>query len=62
MNRERAEEIERLVIYKSLNYMPYDTLDSVSAFHIGRMLGIMQETLNRELDAEVSKDLSEVEE
>ena len=56
MTKERAEEIERLVIYKVLNYMPYDTIDPVSAFHVGRMVGIAQETLKRELEKEVENE------
>lgn len=61
MTKERAEEIERLVIYKDLNYMPYDTIDPVSAFHVGRMLGIMQETLKNELEKEVDMKVGLVE-
>lgn len=53
MTQERANEIERKVIYAELNYMPYDTIDNVSAFHIGRMLGIMQKTLHDELEKEI---------
>lgn len=55
MTKERAEEIERLVNYKWLNHMPYDTIDAVSAFHVGRMIGMMQETLKSELKKEVEK-------
>ena len=55
MTKERANEIERLVNYKWLNYMPYDTIDPVSAFHVGRMVGMMQETLRKELDKEVNE-------
>lgn len=54
MTQERANEIERKVIYAELNYMPYDTIDNVSAFHVGRMLGIMQKTLHDELKNEIS--------
>lgn len=53
MTQERADEIVRKVIYTQLNYMPYDTIDNVSAFHIGRMLGIMQKTLHDELEKEI---------
>lgn len=53
MTKERANEIERKVIYTQLNYMPYDTIDNVSAFHIGRMLGIMQKILHDELEKEI---------
>jgi len=62
MNRLRAEDIERKVIYKALNFMPYDTIDPVSAFHVGRMMGVIQETLNRELGEEVKKELSKIDE
>lgn len=55
MTKERANEIERKVIYIQLNYMPYDTIDNVSAFHVGRMLGMMQKTLHDELEKEVEK-------
>ena len=57
MTQERANEIERKVIYAELNYMPYDTIDNVSAFHIGRMLGIMQKTLHDELKNEISPNV-----
>ena len=56
MTKERANEIERKVIYMELNYMPYDTIDNVSAFHVGRMLGMMQKTLHDELEKEVVKN------
>ena len=56
MTEERANEIERKVIYTQLNYMPYDTIDNVSAFHVGRMLGMMQKTLHDELEKEVVKN------
>jgi protein required for attachment to host cells len=56
MTPERANEIERKVIYIQLNYMPYDTIDNVSAFHVGRMLGMMQKTLHDELEKEVVKE------
>lgn len=57
MTQERANEIERKVIYAELNYMPYDTIDNVSAFHVGRMLGIMQKTLHDELKNEISPNV-----
>lgn len=54
MTQERANEIERKVIYVQLNYIPYDTLDNVSAFHIGKMIGLMQKTLHDELEKEIT--------
>ena len=59
MTRERADEIVRKVIYIQLNYMPYDTIDNVSAFHVGRMLGQMQRQLEIELSLEVESQESE---
>ena len=56
MNKERAIEIERRVIYGNLNYFPDNTIDSASAFQVGRMVGMMQKTLRDELDKEVTKD------
>lgn len=53
MTPERANEIERKVIYVQLNYIPYDTLDNVSAFQIGKMIGLMQKTLHDELEKEI---------
>ena len=55
MTSERANEIERKVIYAELNYMPYDTIDNVSAFHVGRMMGIMQRILHEELEKEIDR-------
>ena len=57
MKRERANEIERKVLYIQHNYMPYDTIDNVSAFNVGRMLGMMQKTLHDELEKEVDDDM-----
>jgi len=56
MTKERAAEIERLITYKWLNNMPYDSIDPVSAFHVGRMIGMMQETLKKELEKEVDNE------
>lgn len=62
MTKEEAKDIERKVVYNALNFMPYDTIDPVSAFHVGRMIGIIQETLKRELAVEVNKELSKIDE
>ena len=51
MNKERAAEIERLVIYSNLKPMPED-IDAQSAFEIGLMIGRMQTTLRQELEKE----------
>jgi hypothetical protein len=36
--------------------MPFDTIDAVSAFHVGRMIGKMQLILHEELQKEVEDD------
>lgn len=41
MNKDRATEIEREVMYIYVNNIPFDTIDAVSAFHVGRMIGMM---------------------
>lgn len=56
MTKERANEIQKLVNHKLYSNMPYDTIDAVSAFYVGRMIGIAQETLERELEKEVMKN------
>lgn len=56
MDKERANEIERRVIYGNLNYFPDNAIDSASAFQVGRMVGMMQKTLRDELDKEVKGD------
>lgn len=56
MTQERANEIEKRVIYGNLNYFPDNTIDSASAFQVGRMVGMMQKTLRDELDKEVKGD------
>ena len=56
MTKERAQEIQKIVNYKWLNHMPYDSIDPVSAFHVGRMIGMMQETLKTELEKEVENE------
>ena len=56
MTKERANEIQSLVNDKVYNNMPYDTIDPVSAFLAGRMIGMMQETLKKELEKEVDSE------
>lgn len=51
MDRARASEIERIVIYSKLNPMPED-IDSQSAFEIGMMIGKMHQALRDELNKE----------
>lgn len=56
MKKDRANEIEQKVMYAYLNYMPFDTIDTVSAFHVGRMIGRIQATLHAELFKEVEDE------
>lgn len=53
MTDERALEIESKVIHAQINNMPFDTLDVISAFYVGKMLGKMQSILHEELQKEV---------
>ncbi len=54
MTRERANEIERRVIYSNFSVLP-ELKDSEEAFHVGRMIGKMQRQLEIELALEVDK-------
>ena len=55
MNRERALEIERAVIYGKLCPVPQD-IDSQSAFEIGMMIGKMHQALRDELEKEIESE------
>lgn len=55
MDRERAAEIERIVIYSKLNSVPED-IDSQSAFEIGMMIGRMHQALRDELEKETESE------
>lgn len=59
MTQERADEIMRKVIYANLRLMPMME-NSENAFHVGRMVGAMQEQLEMELSLEVEPQESEV--
>ena len=59
MTNERALQIESKVIHAQMNNMPFDTIDAVSAFYVGKMLGKMQLTLHEELQKEVEDDKGE---
>lgn len=52
MTRERADEIVRKVIYARINVVP-KMKDSEEAFHVGRMIGMMEERLKQELSNEI---------
>lgn len=58
MTQERANEIMRKVIYANLRLMPMMENSDV-AFHVGRMVGAMQERLEVELSLEVNSEESE---
>lgn len=55
MDRERALEIERIVIYSKLNPVPED-IDSQSAFEIGMMIGKIHQALRDELEKEIESE------
>lgn len=55
MKRERADEIVRMVIYRYIDMMEKPK-DSIDAFHIGRILGMMQKQLEIELAKEVDQE------
>lgn len=58
MTQERANEIMRKVIYANLRLMPR-LENSDDAFHVGRMVGAMQEQLEVELSLEVEQQEGE---
>jgi hypothetical protein len=60
MTKERAMEIETKTIYAQINNMPFDTIDVVSAFYVGKMVGKMQSALHEELQKEVNDGNKEV--
>lgn len=55
MTNERAVQIEYKVI-GHMNHMPFDSIDPVSAFYVGKMVGMMQLTLHEELQKEVEDE------
>lgn len=55
MTRERADEIVRMVMYRHIDMMEKPK-DSIDAFHVGRIMGMMQRQLEVELAKEVEKE------
>lgn len=55
MDRERALEIERAVIYGKLRLMPICS-DSQTAFEVGMMIGRMHQALRDELEKETESE------
>lgn len=55
MKRERADEIVRMVIYRYIDMMKKPK-DSIDAFHVGRIIGMMQRQLEIELAKEVDQE------
>ena len=55
MDRERALEIERVVIYGKLCPVPQD-IDAQSAFEVGMMIGRMHQALRDELKKETESE------
>lgn len=56
MNQQRADEIIRKVFYANLGMFPTRCNEAEKDFHIGRMVGEMQRTLEIELAKEVEKE------
>ena len=57
MTQERADEILRKVFYANFRIFPTpNTSPEEKDFHIGRMVGEMQKTLEVELAKEVNKE------
>lgn len=56
MNRQRAEEIVCKVFYANFNIFPTQGTAEERYFHIGRMIGEMQKTLEIELAKEVERE------
>lgn len=55
MTQERADEIIRKVFYANFRIFPKRCDSEEKDFHIGRMVGEMQKTLEIELAKEVEK-------
>lgn len=57
MNRERAEQIVRLTFYKNIDNLAAALSrkcdNSEVAFEVGRYVGMMQRTLENELEEEI---------
>lgn len=56
MNQQRADEIIRKVFYANFRIFPTSCTEGERDFHIGRMVGEMQKTLEIELAKEVEKE------
>ena len=59
MNQQRADEIIRKVFYANFRIFPTGYSGGDKDFHIGRMVGEMQKTLEIELAKEVEKEADE---
>ena len=59
MNQQRADEIIRKVFYANFRIFPTHCDAGDKDFHIGRMVGEMQKTLEIELAKEVEKEEGE---
>ena len=55
MTRERADEIVRMVMYRHIDMMEKPR-DNIDAFHVGRIMGMMQRQLEIELEKEVEQE------
>lgn len=61
MNQQRADEIIRKVFYANFRIFPTRCEAEEKDFHIGRMVGEMQKTLEIELAKEVEQERGEAE-
>lgn len=55
MDKERADEIVRKVMYRYIDMLEKPK-DNIDAFHVGRILGMMQRQLEIELEKEVESE------
>ena len=58
MNQQRADEIIRKVFYANFRIFPTHCTEEEKDFHIGRMVGEMQKTLEIELTKEIDKEIN----
>lgn len=61
MTRERANAIERTVFYPFFSQIIPNTVNVNDAFMVGRVIGMMQERLHRELEKEIDREVENAE-
>ena len=58
MNKQRADEIERHVIYRHMSDLTFNLEQSNEThviFHVGRIIGMICSDLKRELESEIER-------